>query len=256
MSTLTNPLPAANAAPVLLAARDVRKYYGDDRTPVLERVSVELRDGEFVALLGPSGSGKSTLLRLLLGFDTPTSGAVLFDDKNLQDLNLRAVRRQFGVVLQNSQLMAGDIFSNIAGVSNASIDDAWDAARQSGLDEDIQRMPMGMHTTIGEGSSTLSGGQRQRILISRALIGSPRILFFDEATSALDNRSQAVVSESLLRLKTTRIVVAHRLSTIVHADQILVMDQGQIVQSGTYQELIAQPGLFAELARRQLTEGA
>ncbi len=228
--------------------------FPDSDTPVLNYVSFYVAPGSFTAIVGPSGSGKSTLLRLLLGFDTPTSGAVLYDDKNLQDLNLRAVRRQFGVVLQNSQLMAGDIFSNIAGTSNASIDEAWDAARQSGLDDDIQRMPMGMHTTIGEGSSTLSGGQRQRILISRALIGSPRILFFDEATSALDNRSQAVVSESLLRLKTTRIVVAHRLSTIVHADQILVMDQGRIVQVGSYQELIAQPGLFADLARRQMTE--
>ncbi|MFA5914813.1 MAG: NHLP bacteriocin export ABC transporter permease/ATPase subunit [Burkholderiales bacterium] len=228
--------------------------YPDSDTPILADVSFYVRPGSFTAIVGPSGSGKSTLLRLLLGFDTPSSGAILYDDKNLQDLNLRAVRKQFGVVLQNSQLMAGDIYSNIIGTANASLDEAWDAARQSGLDEDIQRMPMGMHTAIGEGSSTLSGGQRQRILISRALIGRPRVLFFDEATSALDNRSQAVVSESLLRLKTTRIVVAHRLSTIVYADQILVMDQGRVVQCGTYQELIAQPGLFADLARRQMME--
>lgn len=230
-------------------------YYPDSETPILSNVSFYVRAGSFTAIVGPSGSGKSTLLRLLLGFDPPTSGAILFDDKNLQDLNLRAVRKQFGVVLQNSQLMAGDMFSNIIGTANASIDDAWEAAKKSGLDDDIHLMPMGMHTAIGEGSSTLSGGQRQRILISRALIGDPRILFFDEATSALDNRSQAVVSESLLRLKTTRIVVAHRLSTIVHADQILVMDQGQIVQSGTYQQLISQPGLFADLARRQVADG-
>ena len=227
-----------------------------DGEPVLANVSLQVRPGSFTAIVGPSGSGKSTLLRLLLGFEMPTSGAVLYDDKNLQDLNLRAVRQQFGVVLQNSQLMGGDIFSNIAGTSNASIDDAWDAARQSGLDADVQLMPMGMHTAIGEGSSTLSGGQRQRVLISRALVGRPRILYFDEATSALDNRSQAVVSESLMRLKTTRIVVAHRLSTVIHADQIIVLDGGQIVEAGSYAELMEKNGLFAELARRQLAEAA
>ena len=222
-----------------------------DGDEVLDDVSFSVPAGSFTAIVGPSGSGKSTLLRLLLGFDAPGSGAILYDDKNLQDIDQRALRRQFGVVLQGSPLMAGDIFSNIVGVSGGTIDDAWEAARLAGLEEDIQAMPMGMHTAIGEGTSTLSGGQRQRILIARALVGRPRVLFLDEATSALDNRSQALVSDSLLRMKATRIVIAHRLSTIAQADQIVVLEEGRVVQCGTYAELIREKGLFADLAQRQ-----
>ncbi len=160
------------------------------------------------------------------------------------------------MVLQNSPLVAGDIFSNIVGVSGGNIDDAWAAARLAGLEEDIQALPMGMHTAIAEGTSTLSGGQRQRILIARSLVGKPRVLFLDEATSALDNRSQALVSESLLRLKATRVVIAHRLSTIEQADQIIVLDGGEVSQIGTYDELMEEEdGLFAQLARRQMLEG-
>jgi ABC-type bacteriocin/lantibiotic exporter with double-glycine peptidase domain len=154
-------------------------------------------------------------------------------------------------VLQNSPLLAGDIFSNIVGVKGGSLDDAWAAARMVGLEQDIKEMAMGMHTAIGEGSSTLSGGQRQRILIARALAGNPKILFLDEATSALDNKSQTVVAESLLRLKATRVVIAHRLSTIVEADQIIVLEAGKLVQQGRYDELLEQEGAFAELAKRQ-----
>ena len=227
-----------------------------DGDPVLDDVSFTIPPGSFTAIVGPSGSGKSTLLRMMLGFEVPNSGAVLYDDKNLQDLDQRALRRQFGVVLQNSPLIAGDIFSNIVGVSGGNIDDAWAAARLAGLEEDIQALPMGMHTAIAEGSSTLSGGQRQRILIARSLVGKPRVLFLDEATSALDNRSQALVSESLLRLKATRVVIAHRLSTIEQADQIIVLDGGEVVQIGTYDELLEEEdGLFAQLARRQMLEG-
>jgi len=228
----------------------------EDGDPVLDDVSFSIPPGSFTAIVGPSGSGKSTLLRMLLGFEVPEGGAILYDDKNLQDLDLAALRRQFGVVLQNSPLVSGDIFSNIVGVSGGNIDDAWAAARLAGLEEDIQALPMGMHTAISEGMSTLSGGQRQRILVARALVAHPRVLFLDEATSALDNRSQALVSESLLRLKATRVVIAHRLSTIEQADQIIVLEDGCVVQQGTYGELMEdEEGLFAQLARRQLLEG-
>ncbi len=226
--------------------------YAPDSPPVLRDVSLHIEPGEFVAFVGPSGSGKSTIMRLLLGFDQPESGAIYFDGHDLAGLDIRAVRSQIGVVLQNGQLMPGDIFTNIVGSAPATMEDAWAAARMSGFDGDIERMPMGMHTVIGEGGSTLSGGQRQRLIIARALVRRPRILLFDEATSALDNRTQAVVSESLARLKVTRVAIAHRLSTIVHADRIYVIAGGCVTQSGTYQELLEQEGLFADLARRQM----
>jgi ATP-binding cassette subfamily C protein len=213
---------------------------------------LNIEAGEFAALVGPSGSGKSSLLRLLLGFDTPESGAIYYDGQDLHGLDLQAVRRQLGVVLQNGKLMPGDIRTNIVGMSALTIEDAWEAVRMAGLDKEIEQMPMGMHTVIGEGGSTLSGGQRQRLLIARAIVTKPRILFFDEATSALDNAAQAVVAASLERLQATRVVIAHRLSTIVKADRIFVLDAGRLVQTGTYAELVNQPGLFADLVKRQL----
>lgn len=219
---------------------------------ILQDVSMHIRPGEFVAVVGSSGSGKSTLLRLLLGFETSESGAVYYNGEDLAVLDVQSVRRQLGVVLQNSRLLPGSIFSNIVGSLPLTMDDAWEAAAMAGLAEDIQQMPMGMHTVIAEGASTLSGGQRQRLLIARAIVNRPRIIFFDEATSALDNRTQAVVSRSLEGLNATRVVIAHRLSTIINADRIYVMDQGRIVQSGTYTELINQEGVFAGLAKRQL----
>ena len=227
--------------------------YQTDGPLVLDDVSFVARPGEFIAVVGPSGSGKSTVMRMLLGFETPASGAVYFDGRNLADLDPRAVRSQFGVVLQSSQLMTGDIFQNIVGTRAATLEDAWEAARLCGLDADIESMPMGMHTLVNEGASTLSGGQRQRILIARSVVQRPRILLFDEATSALDNRTQALVARSVERLKATRIVIAHRLSTIEKADRILVMHRGKIVQTGTYSELMAVPGLFRDLASRQLS---
>ncbi len=226
--------------------------YIPDGPFVLKDVSLKINPAEFVALVGASGSGKSTLFRALLGFEIPESGTVYYDGQNLATLDVREVRRQIGVVLQKSRLMAGDIFRNIIGTSNLTLDDAWEAARMAGFEEDIKQMPMGMNTVLSPGGSTLSGGQRQRLLIARAVVNKPRILFFDEATSALDNQTQAIVSRSLENLQATRIVIAHRLSTIVGADRIFVMGKGRVVQSGAYEELIGQEGLFADLAKRQI----
>ena len=157
-----------------------------------------------------------------------------------------------GVVLQNGQLMQGDIFTNIIGTNALTQDDAWAAAEAAGIADDIAMMPMGMQTVISEGSTNISGGQRQRILIARALVTKPSILIFDEATSALDNRTQAIVTNSLNSLKTTRIVVAHRLSTIRQCNKIFVMDAGQIVEQGEFDELVAKGGIFANLVKRQI----
>ncbi|HUS16493.1 MAG TPA: NHLP bacteriocin export ABC transporter permease/ATPase subunit [Chloroflexia bacterium] len=226
--------------------------YKPDGPLILKDVSLQIKPGEFVALVGSSGSGKSTLFRVLLGFERPESGAVYYDGQDLTGVDLRAVRQQIGVVLQNGKLLSGDIFQNIIGSSLATLDDAWEAARLAGFDDDIRAMPMGMHTMFSEGGGTLSGGQRQRLLIARAIVKKPRVLYFDEATSALDNRTQEIVSKSLENLQATRIVIAHRLSTIINADRIFVLDEGRVVQVGTYADLVDQPGLFAELAKRQI----
>jgi ATP-binding cassette subfamily C protein len=226
--------------------------YEEGKSPVLQDVSFRVEAGQFVALVGPSGCGKSTLFRLLLGFDRPEAGGVHYDGKDLRSLDVLSVRRQMGVVLQNSFPFRGDIFANIVGSNPLTLDDAWEAAHMAGLDEDLRQMPMGMQTIISE-TGGLSGGQRQRLMIARAVVSKPRILLFDEATSALDNRTQATVSQSLEGQKSTRIVIAHRLSTVINADRIIVLDQGRVVQSGRYEELMKQEGLFAELAKRQLT---
>jgi NHLM bacteriocin system ABC transporter ATP-binding protein len=220
--------------------------YGNDGPMTLDDVSIHADPGEFIALVGPSGSGKSTLFRLLLGFETPESGTVYYDGQDLGGLDITAVRRQCGVVLQHSRLMAGSIFDNIASNAVISLDEAWEAAEMSGLADDIKAMPMGLHTVVSEGGSNLSGGQRQRLLIARALALRPRILLFDEATSALDNRTQAIVSASLEQLK-----VAHRLSTIRRADRIYVLDGGRLQQQGSFDQLAKQPGLFQQLIQRQ-----
>ena len=227
--------------------------YAADGPQILTDISLNIAPGEFIALVGSSGSGKSTLLRLLLGFEIPSSGSIYFDQQDISGIDLGALRRQLGVVLQNGQLMSGDIFSNIVGAgATLTIDDAWNAATQAGIADDIRAMPMGMHTVVSDGGGTLSGGQRQRLLIARAIVNRPRVLFFDEATSALDNRAQEMVSASLENLRATRIVIAHRLSTIVNADRIFVMDGGKLAQTGTYAELMDREGLFAKLARRQI----
>ncbi|HSH46686.1 MAG TPA: ATP-binding cassette domain-containing protein, partial [Longimicrobiales bacterium] len=226
--------------------------YQEDGPTILDDVSFRAEPGEFIAFVGPSGSGKSTCLRMLLGFETPESGAIYFDGQDLETLDLGAVRSQVGVVLQSSKLSQGNIFDNIVGSSPLSMDQAWEAAEAAGFAQDIEAMPMQMHTVVAEGGSTLSGGQRQRLLIARALARKPRIIFFDEATSALDNRTQETVSRSLEETNATRVVIAHRLSTIRNADRIYVMKDGRVVQSGGFEELQEQDGLFRDLVARQL----
>ncbi len=227
--------------------------YKEDGPLVLKDISVRIRPGEFVAFVGPSGSGKSTVFRLLLGFETPESGTVYVDGQELSSLDIQSVRQQMGVVMQNSTVFSGDIYNNIVCSAPYTIDEAWEAAKLAGFQKDLEAMPMGMHTIIGDGGAGLSGGQRQRLMIARAIVGKPRILLFDEATSALDNHTQSIVSRSLEQLKSTRVVIAHRLTTIMNADRIFVIENGNLVQTGTYAELMEQPGPFAELAKRQLT---
>lgn len=235
-----------------LDVEDVEFSYRADGPKILDGVNLRAEPGEFIAVVGASGSGKSTLFRLLLGFETPGGGAVAFDGQDLTNLDIIAVRRQLGVVLQGGKLDVGSIFDNIACGNVITLDEAWAAAEDAGMADEIREMPMGMHTIVSVGGGNLSGGQRQRLLIARALAHRPRILLFDEATSALDNRTQAIVSESLERLRVTRIVIAHRLSTIRNADRIYVIDSGNVVQQGSFDELIGQEGLFARMMARQV----
>ena len=226
--------------------------YRSDFPPALNNLSLRVKQADYVAIVGPSGSGKSTIFRLLLGFEVSEAGGVFYDGNAVSSLDLSAVRRQIGVVLQNGKLVSGSLYENICGGLQLPIEQVWDAARLAGLAADIEAMPMGMHTEVAEGVSTLSGGQRQRLMIARALVTQPRILLLDEATSALDNQTQAVVGASLANLRVTRLVIAHRLSTVRNADRIVVLDGGQVVQEGTFEELSGVPGMFADLAARQL----
>lgn len=226
--------------------------YNENMPLVIDDLSLKIRPGQYVAVVGATGCGKSTLLRLMLGFESPQKGAVYVDGKDIAAVDLKSFRRKIGVVMQNGKLFTGDIFSNIIiSAPWLTMDDAWHAAELSGIAEDIRRMPMGMHTMISEGSGGISGGQRQRLMIARAIAPKPKVLMFDEATSALDNLTQKTVSESLDSLKCTRIVIAHRLSTIKQCDRILVLDKGKIIEDGTYGELIQRGGFFAELVARQ-----
>ena len=219
---------------------------------VVDDLSLKIKAGQYIAIVGKTGCGKSTLLRLLLGFEKPQKGAVYYDGKDLETLDLRSLRKKIGVVTQNGKLFQGDIYSNIViSAPYLSVDDAWKAAEIADIAEDIRKMPMGMHTIISEGAGGISGGQKQRLMIARAVAPNPKILMFDEATSALDNITQKKVSEALDGLKCTRIVIAHRLSTIKQCDRIIVLDGGKIVGDGTYDELLAKKGYFYELVERQ-----
>ncbi len=228
----------------------VFRYPGMDG-PTLQDVSLTIEPGEFVALVGTSGSGKSTIVRLLLGFEQPEAGSVTYDGKDLRTLDARAVREQIGVAMQNASLAGSDIFSVIAGDRPLTEDEAIAAAEKVGLADDIRALPMGLRTSIGDGGETFSGGQRQRMVLAAAIARDPRIVILDEATSALDSVSQAIVATSFGSLQVTRIVVAHRLSTIRQADRIVVLDAGRIVQEGTFEALAEQPGMFRDMVRRQ-----
>ena len=223
---------------------------------MIDDLNLRLEPGEYVAVVGPSGSGKSTLVRLLLGLEEPQRGEILLDGRPLKRLRLDRVRRQIGVVPQNAALLAGTLREVIAGGASVSTEQVWIAAAQSAIAADIQAMPMGLHTLVAEGGGNLSGGQRQRLAIARALVRQPALLILDEATSALDNLSQAEVSRQLRPLGLTRLVIAHRLSTIRHADRIVVLEAGRIVEEGSFEELSAAGGAFAQLMRRQWGEEA
>lgn len=229
--------------------------YNEDMPYVLRNLTLKIRSGQYIAVVGQTGCGKSTLIRLLLGFEKPEKGAVYFDGMDVQTVDTKSLRQKIGTVMQDGKLFTGDIFSNITICApGANMDDAWWAAKIAGIEDDIKKMPMGMHTNISEGSGGVSGGQRQRLMIARAVAPKPKILIFDEATSALDNITQKMVSDALDTLKCTRIVVAHRLSTIRHCDRIIVMDGGCIAEDGTFEELMKKKGMFYELAKRQIAE--
>ena len=251
------PEVAADKAPVgrvsgRIEVSHVSFRYSEQMPYVLRDMSLTIRSGEYVAIVGRTGCGKSTLVRLLLGFEKPETGAIYFDQRDLNDIDPRSLRRHIGVVIQNGGLFQGDIYSNIAiSAPSLTIEEAWEAAEKAGIADDIREMPMGMNTVISEGQGGISGGQKQRLMIARAIAPKPQILIFDEATSALDNKTQKQVSDALDELHCTRIVIAHRLSTIRNCDRILVMDQGAIVEEGRYDELIARNGRFAELVARQ-----
>jgi len=226
--------------------------YNEKMPYVIDGLNLTIKPGQYVAIVGKTGCGKSTLMRLLLGFEKPNKGSIYYDGKDMNTIELRSLRRKIGVVMQNGSLFMGDIYSNIViSAPELTVDDAWEAARQAGIAEDIEKMPMGMNTLIAEGAGGISGGQKQRIMIARAIAPKPKILMFDEATSALDNITQKIVSDSLDKLNCTRIVIAHRLSTIKQCDRIIVLDKGNIIEDGTYEELIRQNGYFAELVERQ-----
>ncbi|MGW5125779.1 NHLP bacteriocin export ABC transporter permease/ATPase subunit [Streptomyces sp. NPDC004069] len=244
----TRPGPLSGA----IEARRLSFRYTDDGPLVLDDVSFQVRPGEFVAVVGPSGCGKSTLLRLLIGFDRPLSGSVLYDSQDLAALDQSAVRRQCGVVLQHAQPFTGSILDVIRGTEPCTAEEAMAAAELAGLARDIERMPMGLHTLVS-GGGAVSGGQRQRLMIAQALVRRPRILFFDEATSALDNDTQRTVIESTRKLNATRVVIAHRLSTVLDADRVVVMEDGKVIQQGPPADLLADTdGRLHELVRRQM----
>ena len=229
--------------------------YSEDMPYVLDNVSLKISPGQYVAITGKTGCGKSTLMRVMLGFDKPQKGAVYYDGRDLDRIDLKSLRSRIGTVMQNGSLFMGDIYSNIViSAPQLTLEDAWYAAEMAGIADDIRQMPMNMFTIIGEGTGGISGGQKQRLMIARAIAPKPKILMFDEATSALDNITQKKVADSLDALQCTRIVIAHRLSTIKNCDRIIVLDEGKIVEDGTYDELIAKNGCFVELVSRQQVE--
>lgn len=254
----TEPEATENKQPITrlsgsIELNNVTFAYSEDMPKVTDNLSLKIKSGQYVAIVGKTGCGKSTLMRLLLGFEKPQKGAIFYDGLDLQRIDLHTLRKKIGVVMQDGKLFSGDIFSNIAlSAPDITDDEAWEAAETAGIAEDIRQMPMGMHTFISEGSGGISGGQKQRLMIARAIASKPKILMLDEATSALDNITQKKISDALEKLKCTRIVIAHRLSTIINCDRIILLDKGKIAEDGTYAELMEKGGIFAELVKRQM----
>lgn len=254
-----NTLPEDNGQKIIInnlkgniELSHVNFAYDETTGNIINDLSLKIKSGEYVAIVGKTGCGKSTLMKLLLGFEKPTKGAIYFDGKDVSTLDLTSLRKRIGTVMQDGKLFSGDIYSNIVVTApNLGLDDAWNAAELAGIKEDIEAFPMGMSTLISEDGGGISGGQKQRLMIARAIVFKPKILIFDEATSALDNITQKKISNSLDSLKCTRIVIAHRLSTIKNCDRIIVIDKGQIVEEGTYEELKNNKGMFYELVKKQ-----
>lgn len=227
--------------------------YVPGHSPLFTDLSLDVAPGEFVACVGPSGSGKSTLLRLLLGFEEPWTGFVSYDGRDLASLDAMAVRRQLGVVLQSSRPLGRSIRECVTGGRDLSDADVWSLLEEAGLATDVRALPGHLDAPVGDQGSALSGGQRQRLMIASALVGDPAIMLFDEATSALDNVNQSVVMRTVLSSRATRIVIAHRLSTVQHADRVVVIADGRIAEEGSPGELLRSRGRFAEFAARQVT---
>lgn len=226
--------------------------YSDTTPMVIDDLSLKINPGDYVAIVGKSGCGKSTLLRLLLGFEKPLRGSISYDNYDITTIDPKSLRSHIGCVMQNTKLFTGTLRSNIiVSAPYVTDDDVWRAAKMAGIEEDIKKMPMGLNTMVSDSVSGISGGQKQRIVIARAIVSNPNILLFDEATSALDNYTQKVVADSLASLNCTRIVVAHRLSTVRDCNRIIMLDKGKIIEDGSYDELIAQGGEFAKLIKRQ-----
>lgn len=236
-----------------IEVNNVTFSYDETSGVILNNISLHVNAGEYIGIVGSSGSGKSTLLKLLLGFEKPDVGKIYYDGKDIDSMDKRELRKRFGVVLQDGKLIGGSIFENITITSpGTKLERVKEVIKEVGLEDDINQMPMGLHTVLSEDSGTISGGQQQRILIARAIVGKPQIIYFDEATSALDNVTQTMVCESLERLKATRVVIAHRLSTVMNCDKIFVMEKGMVVEEGNYQELMDRKGRFYDLAIRQI----
>lgn len=235
-----------------LTMENVSFRYDPNMPMVIDNLSLKIKPGEYLGIVGKSGCGKSTLTRLLMGFEKPEKGSILYDGKDISTFDPRSLRKRMGVVMQTSQLFGGSIKENISVTApNCTEEDIWEALKMAGIYDDVRHMPMGLNTMLTETGGGISGGQRQRLIIARAIIGKPDILFFDEATSALDNITQKIVADSLNRLHCTRVVIAHRLSTVKNCDRIIMLEGGSIVEEGTYDELMALNGRFADLVRRQ-----